>query len=164
MSTYDPREAAVQRFSRIYDNAIEAPTTEAQVRLISDDEGLTIDALLGIVDWIENGIIPALEDGIEVLEDYGYVGKAAEVRAFLGPDNALSISLSGVKAAQEESRKAPELDSTADVKVPQDAIVLSPETQECCEECTVADDEEIDLMGLRLRALGRDIPQDGNLT
>lgn len=104
MTDFNPREGAVERFQEVtdYSGTGDGAQNEKEVRLLADlnnSGGIDLVEALGISMWLEQVIQPALRKGIERLKLLGYEGESADVRAFLGPDNCLSISLSGVRFA-----------------------------------------------------------------
>ena len=104
MTDFNPRVGAVERFQEVkdYSENADGAQNEKEVRLLTDTNnsgGISLVEAIGIRLWLEQVIEPALVRGKTRLALLGYEGESADVRAFLGPDNCLSISLSGVRFA-----------------------------------------------------------------
>ena len=110
MTTFDPREGAVERWQRVDDFIEDGPQSEAQAAVL---DGLSLVNALELAEWLGRVIIPRLKDGYATLALEGYVRESAEAQAFLGPEGCLSISLSGVRFQAPPLR----LPATADATV-----------------------------------------------
>lgn len=95
--TFDPRKGAIERFQEVKDYPV-GPSNENQIAVLGD-EGLSLEFALSTIEWLTNYVVPSLQSGFDRLYLLGYNGPEADVRAFVGPDNVLAISLSGVRYA-----------------------------------------------------------------